>query len=165
MSKINVFLQGEGLKKIELLQLESNSTINNVKHTCVSNGIQIHQDTAVFEEDQDSPIDGSVCIDSLSNKHGIRLQVHRCHQIGVKVTYSGQVVEKNFGPGKTIEAVKKWAAKEFGIVDEDATELILQIMSTNEQPDVDVHIGSLVTFPDCSISFDLVPNLRIQGAI
>jgi hypothetical protein len=60
--------------------------------------------------------------------------------------------------------VKNWAAKELGIPKEDAAELILQISGTQEQPDVDVHIGTLAACPACALAFDLVPNPRIQGA-
>ena len=83
----------------------------------------------------------------------------------VKVTYSGRVVQQVFGPGRTVGAVKIWAAKEFGIPREDAAELVLQLTGTQDQPDVDVHIGTLAACPACAVAFDLVPNQRIQGGV
>lgn len=74
------------------------------------------------------------------------------------------MVEHVFGPGRTVGAVKKWAATELGIPKEDAAELILQIAGTHDQPDVDAHIGTLAACPGCTIAFDLVPNPSIQGA-
>lgn len=34
---------------------------------------------------------------------------------------------------------------------------------TTEQPDVDVHIGTLTKCPQCAVTFDLVPAHRING--
>jgi hypothetical protein len=164
MSNINVFLQGEGIKEVMRLELEPQSTPIDVKRACASHGVQANDEAAVFLEDQDDPLADAVTVGALAGKHGARLHVHRCRRMAVKVTYSGRTVQHAFGPGRTVGAVKKWAAKELGISKEDAAELILQIAGTHEQPDVDVHIGTLATCPACAIAFDLVPNPRIQGA-
>lgn len=164
MPTINVFVQGEGIKDIVRLQLEAQSTPLDVKRAYASQGVQVNGEAAVFLEDQDEPLADAVTVGSLSGKHGVRLHVHRCRRVGVKVAYSGRVVERGFGPGSTIAAVKKWAAKELGIAKEDAAELILQIAGTHDQPDVDVHIGTLAACPACAVAFDVVPNPRIQGA-
>ena len=164
MSKINVFLQGEGIKDVVRLQLEPNSTALDVKRACASHGVQANGEAAVFVEDSDEPLADSATVESLAGKHGVRLHVHRCRRVGVKVAYSGRTVEGVFGPGRTVGSVKNWAAKDLGIPKEDAAELILQIAGTKDQPDVDVHIGTLAACPACTIAFDLVPNPRIQGA-
>ncbi|MHB8388661.1 MAG: ubiquitin family protein [Acidobacteriaceae bacterium] len=165
MSKINVFLQGEGIKDVVRLQLEPHSTGLDVKRACASQfGVQMDGETAVFLEDQEEPLDDTSTLESLAGKHGVRLHVHRCRRITVKVTYSSRTVEHVFGPGVTVGTVKRWAAKNLGITKEDAAELILQIVGTQEQPDVDVHIGTLSMCPACAVAFNLVPNLRIQGA-
>jgi hypothetical protein len=165
MLKINVFLQGEGGKDVMRLQLEPKATVLDVKRTCAPHGIQADGDAVVFLEDQDEPLGDAVTIESLVGKHGVRLHVHRCRRVAVKVAYSGRVVEHVFGPSRTVGAVKKWATKELGIPKEDAAELILQVAGTHEQPDVDVHIGTLTTRPACALAFDLVPNPRIQGGV
>lgn len=164
MSKTNVFLQGEGIKDVVRLQLEPDNTALDVKRACASHGVRADGEAAVFLEDQDEPLADGTIVQSLAGKHGVRLHVHRCPRIGVKVTYSARVIGGVFGPGRTVGTVKSWAAKELGIPREDAAELILQIANTHEQPDVDVHIGTLAACPVCAIAFDLVPNPRIQGA-
>ncbi len=165
MSKINVFLQGEGIKDIVRLQLEPRSTALDVKRACASQlGVQMNGEAAMFLEDREEPLEDTATLESLAGKHGVRLHVHRCRRVAVKVTYSSRTVEHAFGPGVTVGTVKRLAAKELGITKEDAAELILQIAGTQEQPDVDVHIGTLATCPACAIAFDLVPNPRIQGA-
>jgi hypothetical protein len=164
MAKINVFLQGEGIKDVVRLQLEPKSTALDVKRACGSHGVQANGEAAVFVEDSDEPVADGATVESLAGKHGVRLHVHRCRRVSVKVAYSGHTVERVFGPGRTVGSVKNWAAKELGVPKEDAAELILQTAGTRDQPDVDVHIGTLATCPACAIAFDLVPNPRIQGA-
>ena len=165
MSKINVFLQGEGIKDVLRVEVDPLSTALDVKRVCASQvGVRIDGETSVFLEDLDEPLTDDVTIGSIADKHVARLHLHRCHRVAVKVKYSGRNVERVFGPGATIGAVKRWAAKELGIPKQDAAELILQIAGTQEQPDVDIHIGTLTTCPTCAIAFDLVPNPRIQGA-
>lgn len=165
MSKINVFLQGEGIKDVVRLEFEPHRTALDVKRACSTQlGVQMDGETAVFLEDQDEPLDDAATLESLAGKHGVRLHFHRCRRIAVKATYSSRTVEHVFGPGVTVGAVKRWATKELGIHKEDAAELVLQIAGTQEQPDVDVHIGTLAACPGCAIAFDLVPNPRIQGA-
>ena len=164
MPKINVFLQGEAIKDVVRLQLGLKDTVLDVKRACASHGVQPNGETAVFVEDSDEPVADSATVESLAGKHGVRLHVHRCHRVDVKVAYSGRTVERVFGPGRTVGSMKNWAAKELGISKEDAAELILQIAGTKDQPDVDVHIGTLAACPACAIAFDLVPNPRIQGA-
>lgn len=166
MSKINIFLQGEGIKDIVRLQLEPHSTALDVKRTCASQlGVQIDDEAAVFLEDRDEPLDRTTTLESQASKHGVRLHIHRCRRVAVKVTYSGRAIEHVFGPGVTVGTIKLRVAKELDIFKEDAGDLVLQIAGTQEQPDVDVHIGTLVGCPACAIAFDLVPNPRIQGAI
>lgn len=165
MSKVNVFLQGEGIRDVARLQLEPRNTALDVKRACASQlGIQLDGEAAVFLEDREEPLNDAVTLESVAGKHGVRMHVHRCRRVAAKVTYSGRTVEHDFGPGTTVGAVKHWAAAKLGITKEDAAELILQIAGTHEQPDVDVHIGTLAACPGCAIAFDLVPNPRIQGA-
>ena len=164
MAKINVFLQGEGIKDVVRLQFEPQNTALDVKRACAIHGIQVNGEAAVFAEDQDDPLADAVTVGSLAGKHGARLHLHRCRRVAFRVSYSGRVVERAFGPGRTVGAVKKWAADELRISKEDAAELILQIAGTHDQPDVDVHIGTLAACPACALSFDLVPNPRIQGS-
>lgn len=162
--KINVFLQGEEIKDVLRLEFEPQHTAADVRRACASRlGIPVDEGMAVFLEDGEERVDESATVESLAGKHGVRLHLHRCHRIAVKVTYSARTVENAFGPGTSIGAVKRWAAGKFGISKDDAAELLLQIAGTHEQPDVDVHIGTLAACPACALAFDLVPNPRIQG--
>ncbi len=79
------------------------------------------------------------------------------------VNFNGEHKSHPFTPSKTVGKVKKWADDKFGLKGVDATEHALQICATTTRPDEDVHIGSLVRFPDCKLCFDLVPKKRVEG--
>jgi hypothetical protein len=82
----------------------------------------------------------------------------------VKVTFNGTTVEHAFSPGATIAQVKNWAAeKKFGIAEEDAGELVLQLAGKDEQPPANTHIGSLVPDDGRELCLNLVPKRRING--
>ena len=72
---------------------------------------------------------------------------------------------KTFPPSATVGRVKKWAVGEHGfdLKGVDATEHLLQLCGSTDRPDEDIHIGTLVTAPACSLCFDLVPKQRIEG--
>ena len=163
MNRLNVFLQGEGIKDVVRLEIESAGAVGDLKRVCETRGIPVPSDAAVFAEDRDEPVVDSVRISTLATKDGARLHIHRCRRVAVRVVYSGRVIEHGFGPSRTVGAIKGWATHEFGISKADAAELILQITGTHDQPDADLHIGALVVDKACAVSFDLVPNPRIQG--
>lgn len=72
-------------------------------------------------------------------------------------------MERAFGPGSTLARIKDWAEREFGIDAVDAAELALQLSGTTERPDEAAHVGSLATYPDCRVVFDLLPTVRVNG--
>ena len=69
-----------------------------------------------------------------------------------------------FSPATTVADVKKFAAiREFGMKPADAAEHVLQFSGSAERPEPETHVGTLVSCPDCRISFDLVPHKRVEG--
>ena len=80
------------------------------------------------------------------------------------MTFNGETVHDRFAPGTTIARVKRWAAeKEFGMSREEASEHVLQLSGSQERPAPGTHLGALVTCKVCKLSFDLVPDERVNG--
>ena len=98
-------------------------------------------------------------------RHRGRVHVHRCRKIQVAVNFNGVTESNHFSPATTVGKIKKWAVSKqvFNLSEIDASEHILQICGSNERPDEDTHLGSLVKFPDCKICFDLVAKVRVEG--
>jgi hypothetical protein len=166
MKKIEVFIQMEGVKDIQLVEVVENGTVRDLLLLVAKHGKQCDNDeipSLVFIEDMDDVLDGDKLLENVGVRHRTHVHIHRCRHIEVIVNFNGKKISKNFPPSATVGRVKKWAAKEFGMSEKDASEHVLQISGTKNSLDEDIHIGTLTKHPVCHISFDLVPKVRIEG--
>jgi hypothetical protein len=158
--KRHVFIQSELLRDVAVLVVEHDSParefLESLRKLLPRVDEQIH---AYIEDDDDE-----LAADRLKEiPEGLRIQLHRLKGIDVTVRYAGRDVRRTFRPSATVGRVKKWATHELGISASDAAELMLQVTGTDNRPDSDVHIGTLVKAPANSLSFDLVPSPRVNG--
>ncbi len=164
MKAVDVYYQAEHIPEIEHLEVSGEDTIATVKaRVCEKHGGT--SQLLVFVEDVDDPLDEAASTASVADGAFLKLHLHCCHRIGVKVNFAGETVSRRFGPGTTVARVKRWAAeREFDMSKEEAGEHRLQIVGSQDRPVPGTHIGTLSASPDCSIDFDLVPDERINGA-
>jgi hypothetical protein len=152
MTSIDVFYQGEGIREIAHFEADPAHTFAIVKLAIVEKHGLEHE-TLIFLEDSDEPVDEQCFLREHIGRAGIKAHLHRCRHIAVEVTFNGEIVHHRFGPGTTVNRVKKWAAEhEFGM-----------ISGSTDRPDPGTHLGAIVSCPDCRIAFDLVPNERVNG--
>ena len=163
--KTEILLQGEHIPDIEIIKLDQNDGAEAVLAAAAKHrSCEVEGDFHVFLEDQDEVLHPDSRLPEGKEGQPIRLHVHRCHRVEVTVTFNGVTKEHEFGPGKTIASVKKWAtSKAFEMDPGDAAEHVLQLAGTTDRPEPDTHIGSLATCPDCRLDFDLVPLKRVEG--
>ena len=163
MNGIDIFYQGEGIAGIEHLEFPAEETIAAVKvHLAKKHGFT--EEVFIFIEDEDEPADEKKHLHQCASPVGVKVHVHRCHKIEVRVTFNNETVQHKFSPGTTVAKVKRWAAeKKFGMSPEEAGEHVLQLAGTKDRPNPGTHIGALVTHHKCEVSFDLVPDERVQG--
>lgn len=156
---IEIFVRQEGQREPILHETHDGATIAALKAELGNGDVSYF----LFEEDADEPL-----LENHQVRHhgeGVKvLHRHRCKNVSVSVRYAGQTVLKDFGPGSTLDRVKRWAERKFKIDDVDAAEMSLQVAGTTDRPDGSTHIGSLVSCPACSIEFDLLPTDRVNGA-
>jgi hypothetical protein len=162
MKDIEVFYQVEGTRQIQHLTAPAGELLARVKARIIERH-GLAADSQLCSEDVDEPIDESRAIETVATAHGAKLHVHRCARIAVTVSFAGRTVEHAFGPGTTVARVKHWAVDKLGISKEDAGEHVLQIAGTHDRPTPSTHLGALVQCPRCHITFDLVPDERVQG--
>lgn len=164
MKTINIFYQIEGIKEINHIEVGPEDTFATVKALVVEKH-NTNPEALIFLEDSHEPLNEAVLVIGHAGPTGIKAHFHRCHQIAVTVTFNGETVEKYFAPGTTVSHVKLWAAKhKFGMTEEEAGEHVMQISGAQDRPMPGTHLGTLVTYPNCKIAFDLVPDERINGA-
>jgi len=161
-----VYIQSEHLPDIKLIEINEEATIEELTNFAISvlpAEIDSNQLTLSVEGDDDSLCDKASHVKHLKHEHGIRIHLHRCKHINVQVSFNGNTVQRESNPAMTVGKIRQWAGHALGMQSADVAEHVLQISGSNEQPDIDVHIGALTQFPGCSVMFDLVPAHRING--
>ena len=162
---VRVYIQSEYFPDIKKIELEDDASLEELKDAALA---LLPQGTNISElslsiEDEDIDLNVIKFIKQLKNKHGIRVHLHRCKQIEVHIQHGIQILKSLFRPATSVGYIRLWAGRKLGMQPADIAEHVLQISGTNEQPDVDVHIGTLTKRPNCSLTFDFVPAHRING--
>jgi len=164
MKSIDLFYQAEGLREIEHIEIEPDTTFADLREK-LREKHGIAADALLFVEDDDDPADDVVQLKDRAGPKGLKVHIHRCRHIEVTVTFNCETVEHRFAPSATVARVKRWAAeRKFGMTGEEASEHVLQIAGTHERPTPGTHIGALTNGLICGLAFDLVADERVNGA-
>ncbi|VBY40109.1 Uncharacterised protein [Burkholderia pseudomallei] len=161
-----VYIQSEFFSDIKFVEVNDEATVAELKHAVLAllpAGTDASDLTLSVEDDDDDAHGRDTHVKHLKKEHGVRLHLHRCKQVEVQVRFGAEVVHHKFRPATTVGRVRLWAGEKLGMAPGDIVEHVLQIAGTTEQPDVDVHIGTLTKCPQCAVTFDLVPAHRING--
>lgn len=163
-----VYIQSGFFADIKFVEVNDEASVAELKHAILAllpPGTDA-SDLILSVEDEDELNHDQIQathVKHLKRGHGVRLHLHRCKHVEVKVRFGAEVVHHKFGPATTIGRVRLWSGDKFGMAPGDVAEHVLQIAGMTEQPDVDVHIGTLTKCPQCEVTFDLVPAHRING--
>lgn len=166
MSDIELFLQGEGIGDVKLIRLSSNATVRDIADAAKSAGaLGVDGAAIVTIEDAEKELAPETSLSAAGISHRGRVHVHRCRRVAVTVNYNGQAKALDLAPSATIDRVHRRATgrQGFKLADADAAEHLLQLCGSAERPDIETHLGTLVTAPACTACFDLVPKQRIEG--
>lgn len=170
MPEIEIFVQGEAIPEVILLRVPSNGTVRDILRSAETQGVRFASDErslVILVEDQDEEFSPDLSLEEARIGHRSRVHVHRCHRVEVTVNFNAAQKTHAFPPSATVERVKRRAVgpapEGFGLQEVDATEHLLQLCNSTTRPDEETHIGSLVTFPNCGLCFDLVPKVRVEG--
>lgn len=163
---IRVYIQSQYFPDIKFVEVDDEATVAELKHAALAlllPGTEASDLTLSVEDDDDDAHGHATHVKHLKKEHGVRVHLHRCKQVEVKVRFGAEVVHHKFRPATTVGRVRLWAGEKLGMAPGDIAEHVLQIAGTTEQPDVDVHIGTLTKCLQCEVTFDLVPAHRING--
>jgi hypothetical protein len=165
MTPIDLFYQGEGLGKVEHLEIEPDATFAIVK-TILREKHGLAIEALLFIEDHEDPVEEAVCVREHAGHKGLKVHLHRCRHLEVTVTFNGTTAEHRFSPAATVAKVKRWAAEHrFGMTEEEAGEHALQVVGTHDRPTPGTHIGALTDGRVCGLAFDLVADERVNGGL
>lgn len=166
MAEIEVFLQGEGIADIVLVQVPEAGTVRDIVEAAQAHGLRGgNGQVLVFAENAEEPFQQNISLREAGIGQRSRVHVHRCRKVEISVNFNAGLESRSFPPSATMERVKRWAVgpQGFKLSDVDATEHVLQVCNTATRPDEDMQIGSLVQAGTCTVCFDLVPKLRVEG--
>lgn len=161
-----VYIQSEHFSDIKFVEIDDDATIEELKYAALAllpAGTDASDQTLSVEDDDDDAHGHTTHVKHLKEEHGVRVHLHRCKHVEVHVRFGAEVVHHQFRPATTVGRVRLWAGEKLGMAPGDIAEHVLQIAGSTEQPDVDVHIGTLTKCPQCAVTFDLVPAHRING--
>lgn len=164
MPNLQLFLQFEGHRGIEIVRIEDTATVRELLAAAAGAGLpeDRREGASVFAHENDTPLDHDTCLKDagIGNKH--RIHIHRCKKVEVTLHFNEVKEKLHFPPSATVERVKREFVKRIHMSPVDATEHVLQLCGSTDRPDPDTHIGSLIC-GCCSLCFDLVPIKRIEG--
>ncbi len=165
MNTIQVLLQGECIPDIQVVELGVDYTVKDLLEVATKCRAEaIEGEFLVFVEGGAEPIADGDKLPESKDRQPVPLHVHRCRRVLVTATFNGVSKGHGFSPATTVADVKKFVAiREFGMKPADAAEHVLQFAGSAERPEPEMHVGALVSCPDCRISFDLVPHKRVEG--
>ena len=165
--QMELFIQGEGIPKITLLKAHPKDTIADIVKLARDCGLSSPEDSEVyvFVENTDVTLELDVKVDEVGLDSRSRLHIHRCKVVEVTVNFNQDQKKGFFPPSATVEWVQEWAVAkdQYDMSPVDAAEHVLKLCDSGDQPDGEVHIGSLVKIPDGTLCFDLAPNQRVEG--
>lgn len=167
MEKIELFVQGEGIKDVVLIKLDATETVGDIVLALKAGGLEFENEeqVAVYLEEDEDPADLSQSLHHAGIHNRSNIHINRCRHVSVTVNFNGQSSTDEFPPSATIKRIKKWATGQrgFDMSDLDASEHALQLCGTSSRPDEDAHVGDFASYPNCNVSFDLVPKKRVEG--
>src|SRR2546425_5941707 len=156
MANIDIFVQGENIPEITLVQVPSNGTVRDILEAARAQALRLDVEDAsliILVEDAEEALALDLPLEAAHLSHRSRVHIHRCRQLEVTVNFNADHKTHAFPPSATVEHVKRWAVGKdgFNLQSIDATDHLLQICSSTIRPDGDTHIGSLVQFPNCML--------------
>lgn len=164
-----ILLQSVLLPKMALIQVPDDADEAVVRQTCLAAIPQPHQHADLVvsfergshdddESDDDDDESTAVVAD------GLRVHIGHCKRVDVTVRHFGTSILRKFSPAARLKRVKKWAVKELAIPPAEAARESFRLPGSQEELGDDVHVGTLVTAGTCSVTLDLVPSDRVNGA-
>lgn len=109
------------------------------------------------------PADLDRTLDELDVDKHRHIHCHFCPEIVTTVNFAGKVLNRKFSPAATVEVATQWSRMNLRLDAASASEFVLQLSGTTEQPRPGQHLGELVQDGECTLSFELVKEMTPQG--
>lgn len=162
MAKImEVYVHVEGSREPKLAKVSEDATL---KEVAAAAGCSLNEADDIFigRQDDDNAFHHGDSLDKAKVKHRQHIHCHRCKKIQVSVLYNGQK-ERDFSPAIRLDVILRWAIREFNLEGQDAADMALFLPGEQSPLDGDIHIGSLASFPECSVTLAMNAPALVNG--
>jgi EAL domain-containing protein (putative c-di-GMP-specific phosphodiesterase class I) len=154
---MELFLHTTDNEDPEIIEVEATASVRSLL-------VEDDPDGGVWIEEVDEEIDLDLTLEVAGIQHRHHVHRGRCRHVEVIVRWNGDH-KHTFGPSRTIKTVEKWA---FGpevanFSKEQAAKHVLAVPGADHFLDPGVHIGSLTSPGECSVTLDLLPRSRFEG--
>ena len=122
----------------------------------VSDGVENIADSHI-------PADLDLTLDDLGLEKHRHIHCHCCREINTIVHFTEKELSRKFSPATTVEVATRWCRMNLCLDSAAASEFVLQLSGTTEQPRPSQHLGELVKEGECLLSFELVKEMTPQG--
>jgi hypothetical protein len=162
--KVAVAVAGDTLRDV-LIRLEIVRDEPDGLHIFVGECVEALNESDEIDDgaDQHAPVDITLTLAVLGIERHRHVHVHRCRHVAVDVNFGGKTKRHRFAPNTTVGVATDWARRKFHLDPIVASEYVLQICGSTDQPRSDEHLGDLVRSETCSVCFDLVKELTPKG--
>lgn len=113
--------------------------------------------------DAQVPADLDLTLDELYLEKHRHIHCHACPEVDTTILFSDKVLNRKFSPAATIEVATRWARMNLRLDAAAASEFVLQLSGTTDQPRPSQHLGELTPGGECTLSFELVKEVTPQG--
>ena len=113
--------------------------------------------------DSHVPADLDRTLDQLDLDKHHHIHCHCCPEVDTTVNFSDKELNRKFSPAATIEVATRWSIRNLRLDPAAASDFVLQLSGTADQPRPSQHLGELVKDGKCELSFELVKEMTPQG--
>jgi hypothetical protein len=163
---IEILIEGEGLKDIEVIHVAAGSVARDIVVAVAAKGGFPADEAVLFFEDGDEPIDLTAVI--VEERHAGKIHhVHRARHIEVVVFYKNETIERRFRPAARVQRVLDWAVGSEGFKNIDppiVPELELSLHNTTTPLPKNAHIGRFAPHHQPRLELDLIRGVIPNGA-
>ena len=157
MRATEVLLQGEGIPGIQPVQIGNEEGVKDLLEVAAEcRTEEIEGDFCVFLEGSAEPISVGEKLPESKDRQPLSVQVHRCVYVIVTVVFHIDSKQLRLSPALRVGDAEKIMARHFGLNPNEAESYELKFTGSEERPEPGTLLGALVSYPDCSVSFDLV---------
>ncbi|URI12050.1 hypothetical protein MW290_32935 (plasmid) [Aquincola tertiaricarbonis] len=96
-----VYIQSEYFPDIKFVEVNDEATVAELKHAALAllpPGTDASDLTLSVEDDDDDAHGHATHVKHLKKEHGVRVHLHRCKEVEVKVRFGAEVVHHKFRP-------------------------------------------------------------------